>query len=284
MTLEPLVFLLVLLAAVLHAGWNALLKAGGDKLVMQTLVICVGSVPALIAIPFLPLPAPASWPYLAVSVVVHLFYFMTLVGAYRHGDLSQVYPIARGSAPLLVAVGAWIFAREGMSGPEMAGVATVSLGIMSLASVGRIPGRESEVKAVGLALMTGLSIAVYSLADGLGVRSAGSTLAYIAWLFPLSGLPLLLITLWRRRGRAAAVFRAHLKLGTIGGLTAGLAYAIVIWAMSVAPLALVVSLRETSVLIAAAIGALLLKESFGPRRVAAAAVIAAGAALINLGG
>ena len=281
MTLEPLVFLLVVLAAVLHASWNALLKAGGDKLVMQTLVICVGGVPALIAIPFLPLPAPASWPYLAVSVAVHLFYFLTLVGAYRHGDLSQVYPIARGSAPLLVAVGAWIFAREGMSGPELAGVATVSLGIMSLAGVGR---RESEVKAVGLALMTGLSIAVYSLADGLGVRNAGSTPAYIAWLFLLSGLPLLLITLWRRRGRATEVFRAHLKLGTIGGLTAGLAYAIVIWAMSVAPLGLVVSLRETSVLIAAAIGALLLKESFGPRRLAAAAVIAAGAALINFGG
>ncbi len=284
MSLDPTVLMLVLLAAVLHATWNAFVKSGEDKLVLLALVIFSGSVPAFFLLPFLPLPAAESWPFLVVSVVVHLIYYAALVGAYRHGDLSQVYPIARGSAPFLVAIGAWIFAGEGLGTLEWAGVATVSIGIMSLASPDRLGPREGEVKAVAFAFLTGLTIAVYALADGMGVRRSGAAFAYIAWLFVLSGVPILLATLWLRRGRIAAAFRPHLKAGIFGGLIAALAYSIAIWAMSIAPIALVVSVRETSVLIAAAIGSLFLKESFGRRRIVAAAIIVAGAALLNLGG
>jgi drug/metabolite transporter (DMT)-like permease len=284
MSLDPTVLLLVLLAAVLHATWNAFVKAGEDKLVMLSLVIFAGSVPAFFALPFLPLPAPASWPFIIVSVAVHLIYYAALVGAYQHGDLSQVYPIARGSAPFLVAIGAWIFAGEGLGALEWAGVATVSIGIMSLASPGRVGPREGESKAVAFAFLTGLTIAIYALADGMGVRRSGAEFAYIAWLFFLSGVPILLFAMWRRRGRIAVAFGPHLKTGIFGGLIAALAYSIAIWAMSIAPIALVVSVRETSVLIAAAIGSLFLKEAFGRRRMAAATVIVAGAALLNLGG
>lgn len=276
--------LLVLLAAVLHATWNAFVKSGEDKFVSLSLVIFTTSVPSLLVLPFLPLPAVESWPYLLISTLVHYVYYAVLVVAYRHGDLSLVYPIARGSAPLLVAVGAWVFAAEALGAWEWVGVAVVSAGIMSLAKPVRAVADDGEIKATAFALLTGLTIAAYSLADGLGVRHSGAAFAYIAWLFVFSGIPMLAFAWWRRRGRAARVFRKHLKAGVAGGLISGLAYGAVIWAMSVAPIALVVSLRETSVLIAAAIGSLFLREPFGRSRIAAAAVIVAGAALINLGG
>ena len=280
--MDPLVVLLVLLAAAAHATWNAFVKAGEDKLVSLCLVIFTTSLPALAALPFLPVPAAASWPYLIVSALVHYLYYAFLIAAYRHGDLSLTYPIARGSAPLLVATGAWLLADECLSLWKCIGVLTVSVGIMSLAGPGRRQAQDGELRAILFAGLTGLTIAGYSLADGLGVRTAGHEIAYIAWLFVFSGLPMPLILRWRRGRESARLIRAHLKIGLFGGLVSGLAYGVVIWSMSVAPIALVVSLRETSVLIAAAIGSLLLKESFGARRIAAAAIIVAGAALMNL--
>ena len=282
--MDPLVVLLVLLAAASHATWNAFVKSGEDKLVSLCLVIFTTSFPALFALPFLPLPAAESWPFLMVSTIVHYLYYAVLVAAYRHGDLSLAYPIARGSAPVLVAAGAWLFAGEGLAAWQWIGVVTVSVGIMSLANPGRGRAGDGEAKAIVFALLTGLTIAAYSLADGLGVRLSGHEFAYIAWLFVFSGLPMPFIIRWRRGGESARLVRAHLRIGIFGGLISGLAYAIVIWSMSVAPIAMVVSLRETSVLIAAAIGSLFLKEHFGPRRIAAAAVIVAGAALMNLAG
>ncbi len=282
--MDPLVVLLVLLAAASHATWNAFVKSGEDKLVSLCLVIFTTSLPALFALPFLPLPAAESWPFLMVSTIVHYLYYAVLVAAYRHGDLSLAYPIARGSAPVLVAAGAWLFAGEGLAAWQWIGVVTVSVGIMSLANPGRGRAGDGEAKAIVFALLTGLTIAAYSLADGLGVRLSEHEFAYIAWLFVFSGLPMPFIIRWRRGGESARLVRAHLRIGIFGGLISGLAYAIVIWSMSVAPIAMVVSLRETSVLIAAAIGSLFLKEHFGPRRIAAAAVIVAGAALMNLAG
>ncbi len=289
MVLDAGVLLLVLLAAVLHASWNALVKAGEDKLVMQTLVICVHGYLAMPLLFFLPLPEPASWPYLGLSAVIHFVYYAGVIGAYRHGDLSQVYPIARGSAPALVALGAWVLADEALSAAELLGVFTVSLGIVSLTGLPRLRGQDGqgdgrEAKAVGFALLTGATIASYSLADGLGVRESGNALSYILWLFALEAVPLTAFTLWRRRGRVVAAFKPHLKAGTIGSLLSGLAYGIVIWAMSVAPMAHVVALRETSVVIAAIIGTRLLREPFGRKRIAAAAVVAAGAVLLETGG
>ncbi len=290
MVLDAGVLSLVLLAAVLHASWNALVKAGEDKLVMQTLVISVHGYLAMPLLFFLPLPDPASWPYLGLSALIHFVYYAGVIGAYRHGDLSQVYPIARGSAPALVALGAWVLAGEALSAAELLGVFTVSLGIVSLTGLPRQlrgqggQGDGREAKAIGFALLTGATIASYTLADGLGVRESGHALSYILWLFALEAVPLTAFTLWRRRGRVVAAFKPHLKAGVIGSLLSGLAYGIVIWAMSVAPMAHVVALRETSVLIAAIIGTRLLREPFGRKRIAAAAVVAAGAILLETGG
>ncbi len=284
MAMDPLIVLLVLLAAASHATWNAFVKAGEDKLVSLCLVIFTLSVPALFALPFLPLPAAESWPYLIVSALVHYLYYAVLLAAYRHGDLSLAYPIARGSAPVLVALGALLLAGEELSTWKWIGVLTVSAGIMSLAKPARGRRGDGELKAIAFAVLTGLTIAAYSLADGLGVRHSGHELAYIAWLFVLSGLPMPAIIGWRRGADSARLIRAHLKIGLFGGLISGFAYGVVIWSMSLAPIALVVSLRETSVLMAAAIGSLFLKEPFGRSRIAAAAVIVAGAALMNLAG
>jgi drug/metabolite transporter (DMT)-like permease len=283
MALDPMVTLLVLLAAVMHASWNALVKANGDRLAMQALVIFFSSVPAAAALPFVPLPATASLPFLLVSLIVHGFYYATLLGAYRHGDLSQVYPIARGAAPLMVALGAWAFAGEAMNWQGWLGVIIVSLAIMSLAAPGRIR-HERELPSIGFALATGVTIALYSLADGMGVRRAGDDFSYILWLLAIEGLPLLLVSFWLRRGRIRASFVPALPKGIGGGILAGLGYGIVIWAMGRAPMAHVSALRETSVILAAVIGTMLLREPFGLRRIMASGLIVAGSALLHLAG
>jgi drug/metabolite transporter (DMT)-like permease len=276
------VTLLVLSAAVMHASWNALLKAGNDKVVMQSLVVIVPAVLVLPALFALPLPNTAAWPFLAFSTVLHGAYYVTLVNSYRHGDLSQVYPVARGSAPLLVALGAWIGAAEAMRPLEWAGVGAISLGIMSLAGLRRAD--RQEMKGVGFAAATGVAIALYSVADGMGVRRTAEPMSYILWLLFLEALPMVAIAAWFRRGRVVAAFRPHLGRGVIGGVILGLGYGIVIWAMDRAPMAQVSALRETSVVLAAVIGALFLDECFGRRRIAAAAVVAGGSALLQLAG
>ena len=284
MALGAGVLSLVLLAAVLHAVWNALIKAGGDRLVITTTIMFVPIAPSLLALFVLPAMEPAAWPFVILSAVVHWIYFGVLIGAYRYGDLSQVYPIARGSAPALVAVEAWIFAGETLTALEMAGVLVVSAGIVSLAWRRRGgEGPTQEPKAIALALLTALTIAIYLLADGMGGRRSGGALVYICWLFVLQGVPLVAFTLWRRRGRLGPSFRPYLKQGVLGGAIAGVSYGIAIWAMSVAPLAHVVAVRETSVLFGAVLGAVVLKEPFGRHRILASAVVAAGAVLLNLG-
>jgi drug/metabolite transporter (DMT)-like permease len=285
MTLDAGVLVLVLLAAVLHATWNALVKAGDDRLVMTTFIMLVPIPPSLLALWVLPAMQAEAWPFVILSAIVHWIYFGVLIGAYRYGDLSQVYPIARGSAPAMVAIEAWIFAGEALSVWELAGVLIVSAGIVSLAWGRRDGGGSThEPKAIGFALLTALTIAIYLLADGMGGRLSGNALTYIAWLFVLQGVPLVAFTLWRRRGRVTGSLRPHLLRGGLGGLIAGISYSIAIWAMSVAPLAHVVAVRETSVLFGAAIGALVLKEPFGRYRIAASAVVASGAVLLNVGG
>jgi drug/metabolite transporter (DMT)-like permease len=274
---------LVLLAAALHASWNALVKAGGDKLVVLSLAILGSGLPAVVVLPFVPFPDPASWPYLLASVLIHQGYYFCLVYAYKHGDLSQVYPIARGAAPLMVGVGAWVLAGEVLSVPEAAGIAIASAGIMSLAFARR-NGAPDNPKAILFALGTGVCIAGYSLADGMGVRRTPEAASYIAWMFALEAPLLVLIAMARRRGRVWTAFRPHLLTGLFGGLIAATAYGIVIWAMSLAPIAHVVALRETSVILAAIIGTAVLGEPFGRLRVAAAAIVAAGAALLQIGG
>jgi drug/metabolite transporter (DMT)-like permease len=284
MSLDSGVLLLVLLAALMHASWNALVKSGGDRLVMTTVIMVIPCLPSAMALLVLPALHPAAWPFLILSMATHLAYFVGLLGAYRHGDLSQVYPISRGSAPALVGIGAWAVAGEALSPIEGLGVLIVSGGIMSLAWRRRGRTGTGETKAIGFALLTALTIAIYLLADGMGVRRSGNALTYICWLMVLDALPLLAFTLWRRRGRIRAAFVPSLQLGVFGGVIAAISYGITIWAMGVAPMAHVVAVRETSVIFGAAIGAALLKEPFGRFRIAAAAVVAGGAVLLNLGG
>ena len=282
MPLETTVVALVLVAAALHASWNALVKAGGDRLAMMALVNASPALVAWAAIPFLGVPDVASWPFLAASIVIHLGYYGALLFAYAHGDLSQVYPIARGTAPLLVAGSAWLLEGEVLSLAEALGITIVSLGIVALAwrRDGHAP---HDRRAIAFALLTSLAIAGYSISDGMGVRRSGNELAYIAWLFAIDGLVVIAVALHRRRGRLRAAFAPIFARGLFGGLLAGTAYSIVIWAMSLGPMAHIIALRETSVILAAMIGTLLLKEPFGGRRIAAAAVVASGAVLLNAG-
>ncbi|QQS12545.1 MAG: EamA family transporter [Rhodospirillales bacterium] len=289
LVLDPLVIGLLLAAAIMHASWNALLKADRtDRLATFGIIMLSGTFLGGVFVPFLPAPAVESWPWLAASVTIHLFYYFFLLKAYAHGDLSHTYPIARGLGPLLVALFSGRLLGEELRVQDVAGVALLSLGLIALA----LPARPSAAPRAGnhrlatvYAVLTGISIAGYIVADGSGVRAAGPTLehklAYIAWLNVLEGPWLLVVALILRRGAVVAYLRGAWWRGAAGGAIATVGYAIAIWALSQGPMAHVAALRETSVLFGALLGTLLLGEPFGRRRVVAAGVIVAGLVLMN---
>lgn len=278
--------LLVLLAAVMHAGWNVMVKLGNDTLLNMGLTMGLAGV---IAVPFLfvtAVPDAASWPYLLGSLLTHLGYYLFLVLAYRHGELSLVYPIARGSAPLLVAVSAWLLPPyEILVGWQIAGVAAISLGILSLAAERPLSGAH-KWQPIVFGLMTGLSIMAYTLCDGLGIRHAGESEAqqfgYIAWLFALDAPLLVLYCLWKRGWQPAIQYWSRgWKLGLAGGALSAGAYGIAIFAMKSGAFAHVSALRETSVIFAALMSAYLLKERIRARRYASVSLVALGAVLLH---
>ena len=279
--MEPIAVILILSAAVMHAVWNAFVKMDGDRLMTMAVVISTTGLLAPLLLLIGPPPALESWPYILLSVLLNNAYFLFLIEAYRFGDLSQVYPIARGSAPLLVAVGAALFANEQLSVVELAGVFIISAGTISL--IWRSGLRvDAEKRSIIFALLTGLMIASYTIIDGIGVRLSGNPAAYIGWLFILSPLPIASIAIIRRRGEALVYIRNNWKLAVLaGGLNLG-SYGLSIWALSLAAMAHVSAIRETSVIIAALIGTQLLGESFGKRRILAAMAIAIGVVLITL--
>jgi drug/metabolite transporter (DMT)-like permease len=252
----------------------------GDRLLTTATVIGTGSLLGALLVPFVPPPAPPSWGFLALSVLVHNVYYAFLLQSYRLGDLSQVYPIARGTAPLVVALAAWPLAREPLAPASLAGVLLVTLGIASLAG-GRRPTARGD-RAVLWALATGVLIAAFTLVDGLGVRRAGSAVGFVVWLEALVGLPLVAVAAVRRRARLRPFLRRNGLQGAAGGVMAAGAYGLIVWAYSRGALAPVAALRETSVVLAALIGTLALGEPFGRRRALAAAIVAAGAVLLNL--
>ncbi len=279
--MEGYVVLLVLAAAVMHASWNAVVKQAGDRLVMQAFIIATS---AVIALPFaltLPFPQPETWAYILAGVAVHGVYFALLVRAYELGDFSHVYPVARGTGPLIVAVAASLLLDESLMPRQIAGVALISLGIMSMALTSRGKG---DRKALTAALGVGITISIYTMIDGLGARSGDGPFTFIAWLLVLSALPIGGLALWRRGPRLAlTAVRRQFGQGLLAGTVCGLGYAIVLWAYSQGALAAIAALRETSVIFAALIGAFLFGEPFGRRRIAAAALVAAGVVLLNLG-
>lgn len=280
MELDGWVVGLVLLAGALHATWNTLVKTGGDRTAVLGLVMGAGAIPWLPFVVVLPPPDPASWPYLLASLTVHMGYYAALLGAYRYGDLSKVYPIARGSAPAMVALGAFLVAGEGLHASEWLGIAIVSLGIVSLAWR-RSGDSAGSLIGVGFAALTGASIACYLVIDGLGVRLSGAPVSYIAWLFVTEGVTMTLVVLVLRRRELVATLQSTWARGLAGGLLSTLSYGIAVWAMSLGSMAHVTALRETSVVIAALIGTRLLGEPFGRARVAAAAAVAVGAILVQ---
>lgn len=293
--LDPLVIALLLAAALMHATWNALLKSDrGDRLATFGVIMAMGALQGAILVPFLPMVDPAAWKWAACSVAVHLLYYVFLLKAYAYGDLSHAYPIARGSGPLLVALFSGRLLGEALRVQDVLGVVLLSAGLIALALPERNGATDEAVSpdarrrhrlATLFALLTGVTIALYIIADGLGVRAAGPTLehkiSYIAWLNLLEGPWLLFFAVWRRPRAVLGYLRTNWHRGVAGGLVAHGGYGIAIWALSQGPMAHVAALRETSVLFGALMGALLLGESFGRRRVAAAGVIVAGLVLMN---
>jgi drug/metabolite transporter (DMT)-like permease len=279
--LDPGVVALVLLAALLHASWNAVVKSDSDRLVSMGLVMLAGTFLGLAVVPFVPSLEAAAWPYLIASILIHNFYYFFLLKAYRWGDLSHVYPIARGLGPLLVALASARLIGEHLAVHEIGGVALVSCGIASLAFGHGLP-RGGEWRPVVYAVLTGITISAYTIADGLGARHAGNAFSYIAWLNVAEGPWVFLFALVVRRGSIVLYLRRTWWRGLAGGVIATIGYGIAIWALSLGAMAHVAALRETSVIFAAAIGALLLHEGFGRRRIVAASVVAAGLVLMNL--
>jgi drug/metabolite transporter (DMT)-like permease len=272
---------LVLWAGVLHAVWNAMAKQVTDKLVAFGLIGVGYCVAASIALPLTGMPRSAAIAYAVVSAVLHLGYSLALMQSYRLGDFGHTYPLARGTSPLLVTVGAWVLAHEHLAAIQLVGVVTVAGGLMAIVFAG---GRLSraDLPATRAAVLTGVAIACYTLVDGLGVRRAHNPFGYTAFLFVLEGPLLLIVALAARRRDPAWRSPATIGTGVGAGLISLLAYGIVIWAQTRGPLALVSALRETSVITAAVIGAVLFHERFGWRRVPSAIAVVTGIILINL--
>lgn len=281
--MEIHVFLAVLAAAALHAGWNAVIKVSADAFLSLSVIgICGG----LVAIPMLTVfgaPPPASWAWLLASVIIHLAYYICLSEAYKTGDLGAVYPIARGVAPMLTTlVGVAVF-NEPVSALGIAGIACIIAGVMmlSLARSGAL--KRLDRRSLLFALGTAVTVSAYTFADGYGARMSGNAHAYTAALFLVDGFFLAGFALWWRGAAVMSALTAYWKPGMLGGAMSLTAYWIAIWAMSIAPIPMVAALRETSVMFAALIATFILREGFHWMRIVAAAVVVAGVALIRIG-
>ena len=275
------VMFLVLLGAALHATWNVIIKAGSDKQLDTMLVISGGAIIAAFVLPFVPLPEKASWPYLGASVAIHFFYFTLVALAYRTGDLSYAYSIMRGSAPLLTAVVAAVTVREPLSFGAWIGIALISFGIHGLTGDSWRSGRFPLASTI-FGLLNAVVIMAYTLVDGLGIRLSGNASSYILWLFLLIPLPLLSLTLLTRPKAFGTQLRLRWKAGFFGGICTAVSYGLALWAMTVAPIALVAGLRETSVIFGTVFAWLFLHERFGAVRYVAAGLVTLGGIAIKL--
>jgi drug/metabolite transporter (DMT)-like permease len=273
------VALLVLLSALMHAGWNFVVKVSADRFLDYTGMAVAGAVVAACAIPWLPLPALPSWPWLATTVFIHVGYYLLLMRAYQHADLSIAYPLMRGSAPVLVALAAPL-AGDVLTSGLLLGIALVAAGIALPVGIGIQRGGVSR-SGLGYGFATAGVIALYTIIDGIGARLSGSAVSYALWLFFLNAWLVLGVALWQR-GRKVLVHLGRRWLFSLLGsiLTMG-SYIIVLWAMTAASIPAVAALRETSVIFAAALGTWLLKERMGRWRIAGAMLVALGAVVIR---
>ncbi|MFB7309861.1 EamA family transporter [Streptomyces sp. NPDC056192] len=279
--MTPLVAIAVLAAAITHASWNAIAHAIKDQLLSFTLISGGGALLGAVTACFVPLPAAEAWPYLVASAILHVAYMALLMRSFTLGDFGQMYPIARGTAPLVVTVLAAVFVGERPDGWATAGVAVACAGLVGVALWG-IRGSQARPHwpAITAALATGLAIAGYTTVDGVGVRASGTSLGYIAWLMILEGLAVPAYTLCRRRGQLAAQLRPFAARGLLGAALSVVAYGLVLWAQTKAPLAPIAALRESSIIVGAAIGSVFFKERFGAPRIAAAGLMVIGIGLM----
>ena len=280
--MENFVFLAVLFAAACHAGWNALIKVGLDPLSTTTLISLGAGLVALALAPLVGLPAWAAWPWLIASVIVHLCYFASLIESYRTGDLGQVYPIARGSAPLMTAAATTVFIGEKLSLVGWTGIFSLVAGVLLLSARGGRELAEVDRRAIGFALFTALTICAYSVVDGIGARLSANPNAYSVWLFIGIAVVMLPYAIYRDGPDVIPAMRRFWRRGLAGGALQLLSYGIAIWAMTAAPIAIVATLRETSVLFGAVIAVVVLKEPLRAARIVAACLIVCGLILICL--
>lgn len=280
--MTPFVFAAVLAAAAMHASWNALVKAQGDRFASITLTSLGMTLAALPFLPFVAVPEAHVWPWIAASVIIHIGYRSFLIRAYEHGDLSQAYPLARGTAPLITALGGIFVLSEVPSSLSMAGILLLSLGTLLMSLRGGSMATLNR-SAVGYALMTSLCIAGYTLTDGSGVRAASTAASYATWLFVCDGLCAVAIGFFYRGHGLLAASAREWASGIVAGCLSAAAYAIAMWAMTRAPVASVASLRETSILFAMLISVLALGEKMTRWRAAAALSIILGVVALRMG-
>jgi len=281
--MEVAVFVAVLAAAACHAGWNAVIKGGGDPLVTTAIVTIAAGMVGLPFWPFVGLPNAQAWPWVAASVAVHLVYFASLIEAYRHGDLGQVYPIARGGAPLMTGIASTLIVGEELSVLAWSGLLLLVAGVLLLSLRGGHALARFNWRGIGYALATAVTICAYTIVDGIGARASGNPASYTFAIFAGASLVMAGYLLARRGAAALAGSRPQWRIGLFGGALQVASYGVAIWAMTVAPIAIVAALRETSVLFGALIAVVLLKEPLHAMRLVAALLIVAGLVALRLG-
>jgi drug/metabolite transporter (DMT)-like permease len=280
--MDTLVFAAVLFAAACHAGWNASIKRGLDPLATTVAISLGAALVSLFASPAVGLPAPEAWPWVLASIAIHLAYFAALIESYRTGDMGQVYPIARGAAPLMTATVTTLFLDERLGLIGWLGIAVLAAGVLLLSLRGSRDLAKLNSRAVGFALFTAVTVCAYSVVDGVGARLAGSANAYSAALFAGIGPVMALYALARSGTRALGDTGRLWVTGLAGGALQLGSYGIAIWAMTLAPIAIVAALRETSVLFGALIAVIVLKEPLRAGRIMAALLILCGLVLVRL--
>ncbi len=266
---------LVILSALAHPAWNAIVKSAADRVMAMVAIRCVGLVLGLAILPFVDWPAAPAWKWLALTALVQFGYYALLIRSYDIGDMSVVYPLARGLAPVLTTLATFLVIDEALSAAQLGAVLLISLGIMVLSR-----GAGASRAAVGTALATGASVAAYSFSSGMGVRSGGTVLGFQAWLEIVNGVVMLGFALLTRRRAALAYARHHSATGLLAGVLSVLGFLAYLAAAQSLPLGPVTALRETSVIFGAVIGSIVLKEGFGLRRIAAATMVVLGIALL----
>lgn len=274
------VLLLVLGAALLHATWNIIVKGGQNKLFETAMNALGGGLGAMLVLPFLPFPDSSSWGFLCLSCICHLTYYLCIAAAYRVSDLTLSYTIMRGTAPMLTAIVLCFFGVPlGVYG--WLGIILLCSGIFSLALEQRLR-HNGTIKGILYALRTSFVIMGYTLADGYGARLSGDSLSYTAWIFFLNIFPLHAYVFWSRGREYIAYLKKRAPIGITGGLCGLGSYGIAIWAMTVAPIAIVAALRESSVIFGMLLAVIFLGEKLTPLRLAAILFVMIGAMAVRL--